>query len=114
MSGLRSAVYVVPPLPIAGGGLWSPISCTLVYSEQEAVLVDTPITIKQTEVLIEWIERIAPGRNLRYIVSYPWNYFPSMIARFSTRSYEKEHVRGLRVTEKGLPTPRWISSKESC
>lgn len=47
--------------------VWSPISCTLVYSEQEAVLVDTPLTIQQTEALISWIEGIAPGRRLRYI-----------------------------------------------
>ena len=69
MSNLRCAVYVAPPIPVADrpGVVWSPISCTLVYSEQEAVLVDTPLTIQQTEALISWIEGIAPGRRLRYI-----------------------------------------------
>ncbi|KAI1142080.1 Metallo-hydrolase/oxidoreductase [Hypoxylon sp. FL0543] len=72
MSDLRSAVYVAPPIPIhAPGtkskGVWSPISCTLIYSPNEAVLVDTPITTTQTESLIRWIERIAPNRKLSYI-----------------------------------------------
>jgi glyoxylase-like metal-dependent hydrolase (beta-lactamase superfamily II) len=31
------------------------------------VLVDTPITTKQTEALVEWIEQIAPNRKLSYI-----------------------------------------------
>ncbi|KAI2468679.1 Metallo-hydrolase/oxidoreductase [Annulohypoxylon bovei var. microspora] len=73
MSELRSAVYVAAPIPIQGpspkakGGIWSPISCTLIYSSKEAVLVDTPITMKQTEELIVWIEKIAPNRKLSYI-----------------------------------------------
>ncbi|QKX59078.1 uncharacterized protein TRUGW13939_06208 [Talaromyces rugulosus] len=73
MSELRSAVYIAPPVPFrspgkgSGGGLWSPISCTLIYSATEAVLVDTPITIQQTQGLIAWIERIAPKRKLAYI-----------------------------------------------
>ncbi|KAE8150356.1 beta-lactamase-like protein [Aspergillus avenaceus] len=64
---LGAAVYISPPTPFqspgkgSGGGLWSPISCTLIYSATEAVLVDTPITIKQTQ------ERIAPKRKLSYI-----------------------------------------------
>ncbi|RWA05890.1 hypothetical protein EKO27_g9215 [Xylaria grammica] len=69
MTSLRSAVYVAPPILIAGRreAWWSPISCTLVYSEREAVLVDTPITIQQNEALVAWVEGIAPGRRLRYI-----------------------------------------------
>ncbi|KAF2092358.1 Metallo-hydrolase/oxidoreductase [Rhizodiscina lignyota] len=73
MAELRAAVYIAPPILFASpsgkgkGGVWSPISCTLVYAANEAVLVDTPITIKQTEELISWIKRIAPGRKLSYI-----------------------------------------------
>lgn len=73
MSDLRCAVYVAAPIPFSlpppasKGGLWSPISCTLIYTAKEAVLVDTPITIAQTEELIAWIEKIAPGRKLSYI-----------------------------------------------
>lgn len=69
MSELRAAVYVAPPIPFhaappSKGSQWSPISCTLIYSAEEAVLVDTPITIKQTEYLLEWIDNIAPKRKL--------------------------------------------------
>ncbi|KAE8381149.1 beta-lactamase-like protein [Aspergillus bertholletiae] len=45
MSSLRAAVYIAPPTPFktpgreSGGGLRSPISCTLVFSATEAVLV---------------------------------------------------------------------------
>lgn len=73
MSTLRCAVHVAAPIPIQPppranvGGLWSPISCTLIYTAKEAVLVDTPITVRQTEDLIAWIEKIAPGRRLTYI-----------------------------------------------
>ncbi|EGU73297.1 hypothetical protein FOPG_18698 [Fusarium oxysporum f. sp. conglutinans race 2 54008] len=73
MSSLRFAVYVAPPIPFESpdpayeAGVWSPISCTLVYTEQEAVLVDTPITTQQTQELIAWIEKVAPGRALSYI-----------------------------------------------
>ncbi|RSL79284.1 hypothetical protein CEP51_007484 [Fusarium floridanum] len=69
MAALRSAVYIAAPIPIANrpGAVWSPISCTLIYSDREAVLVDTPITTQQNEDLVEWIHRIAPNRKLSYI-----------------------------------------------
>ncbi|KAL2691380.1 hypothetical protein Neosp_001765 [[Neocosmospora] mangrovei] len=69
MPTLRSAVYTAAPIPIAGrpGAVWSPISCTLIYSEKEAVLVDTPITTQQNEDLVKWIHTIAPNRKLSYI-----------------------------------------------
>ena len=73
MSHLRAAVHVAPPiqslLPDGSGpsGVWSPISCTLIYTDKEAVLVDTPITIQQTRLLVNWIEETAPGRKLSYI-----------------------------------------------
>ncbi|KAL1880685.1 hypothetical protein Daus18300_001299 [Diaporthe australafricana] len=73
-SPLRFAVHVAAPIPcvdhvngVKEGTTWSPISCTLVYSDKEAVLVDTPITINQTKELIEWIEKVAPNRKLSYI-----------------------------------------------
>jgi glyoxylase-like metal-dependent hydrolase (beta-lactamase superfamily II) len=72
ISELRAAVYVAAPAPFTSpvsnsAGLWSPIACTLIYSAKEAVLVDTPITIKQNEELIAWIKNIAPGRKLSYV-----------------------------------------------
>ncbi|EGU81407.1 hypothetical protein FOPG_10092 [Fusarium oxysporum f. sp. conglutinans race 2 54008] len=72
-SPLKFAVHVAAPIPCVDflsnveGNTWSPISCTLVYSDTEAVLVDTPITINQTNDLITWIEKVAPNRKLSYI-----------------------------------------------
>lgn len=73
MSSLRAAVHVAAPIPVqqpdgsGPAGVWSPISCTLIYTDKEAVLVDTPTTIRQTRLLINWIEETAPGRKLIYI-----------------------------------------------
>jgi len=67
-SNLRADVYITSTLNIAGGkGLWSPIACTLIQGKSEAVLVDTPLTISQTEDLIRWIEQTAPKKSLAYI-----------------------------------------------
>ena len=35
--------------------MWSPISSTLIYGKKDAVLVDTPFTIKHVNELIDWI-----------------------------------------------------------
>ncbi|KAL3476671.1 beta-lactamase-like protein [Aspergillus californicus] len=73
MSGLRVSVHTVPPVPCVDhvshrqNTTWSPETCTLIYSENEAVLVDTAITINQNKDLIKWIERTAPRRKLSYI-----------------------------------------------
>ena len=73
MTTLKAAVHTAAPIPVqkpdgsGPAGVWSPIACTLIYSEDEAVLVDTPITIQQTRLLINWIEETAPNRKLTYI-----------------------------------------------
>ncbi|CAG9950237.1 unnamed protein product [Clonostachys rosea f. rosea IK726] len=73
MAELRCSVYIAPPTPAirpppaTSTGPWSSISCTLVYSAEEAVLIDTPITVQQTKDLIKWIDHIAPNRKLSYI-----------------------------------------------
>lgn len=69
---LQADVYVSSRLPLAtrrGGepSYFSPISCTLIHGDFEAVLVDTPISILQTEDLARWIKETAPGKDLRYI-----------------------------------------------
>ena len=72
MSSLRADVYTAPPIPWKKpngqtGGLWSPIACTLIHGSKEAVLVDTPITIAQTNDLITWIKTTIPSKRLTKI-----------------------------------------------
>ncbi|KAH7083023.1 beta-lactamase-like protein [Paraphoma chrysanthemicola] len=72
MAPLRASVYVAPPIPWhkpngTEGGPWSPISCTLVYGDTEAVLIDTPITKQQNIELADWIATTIPGIKLKYI-----------------------------------------------
>jgi glyoxylase-like metal-dependent hydrolase (beta-lactamase superfamily II) len=71
-SFLRADVWVSSRLPIASTGSgerssWSPISSTLIQGDSEAVLVDTPISVSQTEELIKWILETAPGKDLTYL-----------------------------------------------
>lgn len=69
---LQADVYVSSRLPIAIKRLgetssFSPISCTLIHGHEGAVLVDTPISVSQTEDLASWIKKTAPGKELRYV-----------------------------------------------
>jgi len=72
MSSLRVDVYTSPPIPWRKsngqeGGLWSPIACTLIHGEKDAVLVDTPITTAQTEDLAVWISSVILKKRLTKI-----------------------------------------------
>ncbi|KAH6717144.1 beta-lactamase-like protein [Leptodontidium sp. MPI-SDFR-AT-0119] len=72
MSSLRADVYTAPPIPWKKpngktGGLWSPIACTLIHGSKEAILIDTPITIAQTNDLIAWIKATIPSKRLTKI-----------------------------------------------
>jgi hypothetical protein len=53
------------PLPHGDRSMWQPMFSTLIYGPTEAVLVDPPLTIKQTEALADWVESF--GTNLSYI-----------------------------------------------
>ncbi|KAI1626693.1 putative metallo-beta-lactamase domain protein [Exophiala viscosa] len=70
---LHASVYVSPSIPWSlpngqPGGPWSPISSTLIHTDTQAVLVDTPITQSQTADLASWIERTLPATaSLSYI-----------------------------------------------
>jgi glyoxylase-like metal-dependent hydrolase (beta-lactamase superfamily II) len=84
-------VYVAPPIPFKGRNpatdLWSPIPCTLIYGDVEAVLVDTPITIAQTNALADWIEATIPGKNISAVyVTHGhgdhWTGLPTLRRRF--------------------------------
>lgn len=94
MPTLRADVYVacaIPWLKPNGkeGGLWSPISCTLIHGEKDAVLVDTPITTGQTTDLINWIKKRIPAKRLTtiYITHGHGDHFfgiPTILRHFPT------------------------------
>ena len=62
-SPLTVDVYVAPMRPFAGAppegpgdeAMWSPMSSTLIAGQQEAVLVDTLLTVDQVDALAEWV-----------------------------------------------------------
>src|SRR5260370_8271845 len=54
-------------LPNGDHQMWSPISSTLIYGPTEAVLIDPPLTIKQTEALADWVERFGKKLSSIYI-----------------------------------------------
>jgi glyoxylase-like metal-dependent hydrolase (beta-lactamase superfamily II) len=95
MGQLHAAVYVAPSIPWSKpdgseGGPWSPIACTLIYGEKDAMLVDTPISVKQTNDLADWITKtLGPSRQLTtlYIThghGDHWFGIPTLFARFGT------------------------------
>ena len=65
-SALSVDVYVAPMRPFAGAPaqaqgdepMWSPMSSTLIAGAEEAILVDTLVTVGQVDELAEWIGRI--------------------------------------------------------
>src|SRR4030095_4785581 len=66
-------VFVTPGIPIATSDLppgvnqakFQAIASTLIYGKQEAVLVDTFMTVKQADALVDWVA--ASGKNLTTI-----------------------------------------------
>lgn len=71
-SPLRANVHVAPAIPWSKpnskeGGPWSPIACTLIHGDNEAVLVDTPITNAQNKDLADWISATIPDKRLTTI-----------------------------------------------
>jgi glyoxylase-like metal-dependent hydrolase (beta-lactamase superfamily II) len=74
-SRLHWDVFVNPSIPMVVTSLppdqkqmvWQPIASTLIYGQRDAVLVDPPLTVEQTNNLINWIA--ASGKNLATIYS---------------------------------------------
>jgi len=70
---LRWDVFLAPSIPAVTNDLppgqtqrpWPPISSTLIFGEQDAILVDTPITVEQAHTLANWVA--ASGKNLTTI-----------------------------------------------
>jgi glyoxylase-like metal-dependent hydrolase (beta-lactamase superfamily II) len=70
---LNWEVFVTPGIPIATSDLppgvkqamFQAIASTLIYGKQDAVLVDTFMTVKQADALVDWVA--ASGKNLTTI-----------------------------------------------
>ena len=70
---LNWKVFVTPGIPIATGDLppgvkeakFQAIASTLIYGKQDAVLVDTFMTVKQADALVNWVA--TSGKNLTTI-----------------------------------------------
>jgi glyoxylase-like metal-dependent hydrolase (beta-lactamase superfamily II) len=66
-------VFVSDSLPQMGRGtlpngetrIWSPLSSTLISGQENAVLVDPPMTVEQTRMVGDWVE--ASGKTLSHI-----------------------------------------------
>src|SRR5215471_13676724 len=72
-SPLNWEVFVTPGIPVATSDVppgqkqrtYSPISSTLIYGKRDAVLVDTFLTVEQSNDLVKWVA--ASGKNLTTI-----------------------------------------------
>jgi glyoxylase-like metal-dependent hydrolase (beta-lactamase superfamily II) len=70
---LNWEVFVTPGIPVASSDVppgqkqrtYSPISSTLIYGKHDAVLVDTFLTVEQSNDLVNWVA--ASGKNLTTI-----------------------------------------------
>lgn len=66
--------HITPPLPFAtkappppdgAGSEWNPLSTTLISGSNDAVLVDPPFTIKETDIVADWFA--SKGKKLTHI-----------------------------------------------
>src|SRR5215471_1043945 len=58
---------VPDPLPNGERRMWQPSTSTLIYGEQDAVLVDPPFTNAEIEQVAKWVA--ASGKNLTAIIA---------------------------------------------
>lgn len=70
---LQASVYVANPIPVltntthTSNNVWQPISTTLIYGKNEAILIDTAFSVAQSEDLADWLHQTLEGRNLTTI-----------------------------------------------
>ena len=55
----------VEPLPNGERAMWSPLSTTLIYADNDAVVVDPPFTRQQASAVGDWLED--SGKNITHI-----------------------------------------------
>jgi glyoxylase-like metal-dependent hydrolase (beta-lactamase superfamily II) len=90
---LHLDVHVAPMRPMKGAppqgpgdeSMWSPMSATLIYGRQDAVLVDTLVTFDQVDALADWIDRFEKNLTAIYIThghSDHWIGLGRLLERF--------------------------------
>ena len=98
---LQVDVYVAPIIPAETGNpdpqkrLWSPICCTLIQGPKSAIIIDTPITIDETNKFADWIEEVAKGKRLTYL--------------YTTHAHG-DHFLGAPVLMKRFPGLKFIAT----
>src|SRR6201997_3264017 len=98
---LQWEVFVSAQIPVVTNNLppgasemkWSPISSTLIFGKQDAVLVDTFITVEQNRALVEWIA--ASGKNLTTI--------------YATHGHG-DHFFGVNTIRKRFPNAQFVAT----
>ncbi|KAL1405760.1 hypothetical protein Q8F55_007433 [Vanrija albida] len=94
-------VFITPPLaqaptiPLPGGEApqWQPLSTTVVSGLRDAVLIDPPFTVRETEAVAEWFA--GKGRRLTHIFithghGDHWFGAPALAERFGARVVASE------------------------
>jgi glyoxylase-like metal-dependent hydrolase (beta-lactamase superfamily II) len=75
---------------------WVPSTSTLIYGTQDAVLVDTALTIQGCQEVSDFV--LASGKNLKYIyITHPHG----------------DHYFGISMLKEEFPTARAIATKEA-
>jgi len=74
---------------------WSPISATLISGRQDAVLVDTFLTLEQNRQLVEWIEK--SGKKLTAI--------------YATHGHG-DHFFGVNTIRRTFPNARFVATRD--
>ena len=75
MSELHLDIYVTPMRPVRGAPpqgpgddpMWSPTSSTLIHGENDAILVDTPVTFDQVDAVADWVQSFGKHLTAIYI-----------------------------------------------
>src|ERR1700719_1284998 len=99
---LKWDIFVSSQIPAVAGDLppgatemkWSPISSTPISGVQDAVLVDTFITMEQNRALAEWVA--ASGKNLTAI--------------YATHGHA-DHFFGVNTSQQGFLNARFVASR---
>ncbi len=84
--------------PAQGPGdepMWSPMSATLIYGDEDAVLVDTLVTFDQVDALADWIE----------------GFGKQLVGIYITHGHSDHWIGISRLRERFGPVPAWARPK---